>query len=698
MIRPGRRRVAGPSVEPTPGAGREAPRPAVFRRAWVAPTALVILTALVYARSLAVPIHDWDDHVYFFRDARLEHLSAVNLWRILTEPFFSNFHPLTTLTLAFDRAVWGSRVPGFHLTQLFFYAGGVLGLYLLFVRILGRRAEAFVAAAIYATHTIHVESVAWLASRKDVVCLFFYAFALLAYVRYADSTKGRWRAYALCLVLAAAAMLSKGYAVILPAVCFAYDLCFSGRITRRHLVDKVPILVLVAAVTLLTVYAQDKQSGLIQVTLTAGERALRLAEILARYVAHALLPIHLSAIYTTGIEPPVVPVAISGALLTLALFAGFIVWRRRLPAVAFGIALFVLPLATVMNIYYTLRIWMTDRYLLFPTIGSSLAIVAFAASLYRKRGTAMGVARVQTIRRGLGLAAALLIGLYSALTVARIGVWTSGVRLWSDVLRKQLHLGGSGPLTASALGGEPVRRLLEPGPLVSLRRAYESEGNLAEAERIADVLDRLGGHGDEHSEMKLAREDIAAGRFEEAVRRLRPVAGGKTWFAPLAMFRIGVAQDRMGKVEASRESFRRAMELYRERGQPATDAYFEVGTMEYLRGNYAKAAQWYRLAHRESPREANAAFHLGLALEEGGNPREALELYKQIADGDLIIPPYSRFTIADVYLQMGVATQKLRRPEEAIGYFEEVLRRSPNHPKRAAILAQISALRGAPAP
>lgn len=675
-----------------------ASRTGFFHHAWVAPTTLVILTALVYARSLAVPIHDSDDYVYYFRDARLEHISLDTLWRILTQPFFANFHPLTTLTYAFDRVVWGTWVPGFHITQVTLYAGGVLGLYFLFARILGRRGAAFAAAAIYATHTVHVESVAWLASRKDVVCLFFYAFALLAYVRYAGSPKGGWGPYALSWALAGAAMLSKGYAVILPAAFFAYDLCFSERITRRHILDKVPFLALTAAATLLTINAQDRDSALVQSALTGEERAGLLTEILARYVGHTLLPIRLSAVYTVGYEPVVGAVALLGGLLAVALIAGFIVLRRRLPAASFGIALYVLPLATVMNLFFTLRIWMTDRYLFFPTIGSSLAIVAIATSLFRRGSPALAGLRARTVRRGLGVMAALAIGLYASLTVARIGVWTSGVSLWSDALRKQLNLRGSGHLTADELAGVPKGRLIDSGPLIGLMRSYEAVGNRAESERISKVLGQTPGRGDEHGEMALARQELDAGRPEEVLRRLKPIAEGKTWLAPLALIWIGVAEDRMGNLEASRRTLGRAIDLYRETGQPATDALLDVGTVEFGKGNFAKAAEWYRLAHQESPREAKAAFHLGRAFEESGNVPEALRLYKRIADGELAILPQSQFTILDVTLQLAIATQKVGRPNEAIGYFEEVLRREPNHPMRESILTQIASLRAAPTP
>jgi tetratricopeptide (TPR) repeat protein len=122
----------------------------------------------------------------------------------------------------------------------------------------------------------------------------------------------------------------------------------------------------------------------------------------------------------------------------------------------------------------------------------------------------------------------------------------------------------------------------------------------------------------------------------------------------------------------------------------------EAGTTEYLRRDFSKAAEWYRLAYRESPTDAEAALHLGLALEEIGNRAEAIHLYEKIVAGDLIVSPASKIAISDVYLQMGVATEKLGRPQEAIGYFEEALRRSPNHPKRKVILDQIAALRAAP--
>ena len=248
------------------------------------------------------------------------------------------------------------------------------------------------------------------------------------------------------------------------------------------------------------------------------------------------------------------------------------------------------------------------------------------------------------------------------------------------------------------MGGLDNRRFVDPQPLISLQQAYESIGNTAEAERIRGVMDRVRSDGDVINEMRSVRKVLTAGRYEEALRRLKPIAEGKSWFAPLALFRMSVAEEALGNVEASRNAMRGAIALYRAHGQPATDAYFEAGTSAYLKHDFVRAAEWYRLAFRESPNDANVALHLGLALEETDRRLEATQLYERIIRGDLFILPGGKLTISDVSLQMAVAMEKLGRPREAIGYLEGVLRRFPDHPKRQAILNEIATLRSAPTP
>ena len=129
----------------------------------------------------------------------------------------------------------------------------------------------------------------------------------------------------------------------------AYDYCYTGRITRRQILDKIPYLILTGAAILLTVHAQDKDTALIQSTMTLGRRAAVLAKIFALYFGKSILPIGLSAFYLVAGRPVEGYFLLFGALAAAGCLAGFWFWHRRLPAAAFGIALFLLPLGTVMN-------------------------------------------------------------------------------------------------------------------------------------------------------------------------------------------------------------------------------------------------------------------------------------------------------------------------------------------------------------
>jgi tetratricopeptide (TPR) repeat protein len=697
--------------------------PTFLDHPWVAPSLLVLFTLVLWARSLAVPIIGGDDYVYFFRDARLEHVTGAKIWSILTQPFFANFHPFTTLTFALDRAVWGSWVPGFHITHVLFYAGGVVGIYFLFARVLRSKAAALIAAGLYAAHTVHVESVAWLASRKDVVCLFFYAMTLLAYTRYValtstppgrqsqeasgrgatagrnGATAGRnsttaWLFYALSVLLAGIAMLSKGYAVALPVIVLAYDLCFTQRLTTRQILDKAPFVGLALMTIALTVHAQDRDSALVQVAMNTEQRLALLAKVFALYVSHSLVPIHLSAFYTVGGKPVEGPIVFLGALLALVLIVAFFALRRSQPAIAFGIALFLGPLPTVMNFHYTLRIWMTDRYLFFPTIGSCLAIVASVMAFAKSR--ARSAKRAPALRPAAYIGAAAIV-LYAGLTFARIGIWTSAITLWSDTLRRELHLPGSGPVTAQDFEGRTDVGSSAGGPLMSLVESYRTAGMKAAADSLAEVHNRIAGGGGEYTVLADARKDLDAGNYDSVITRLKPLAENEgSWIAPDALLLVGVAQSHLGQAQASEQSIQRAFALSKEKGRPATDGYLTLGSMEFRAKNYPKAIEWYRAAYRESNQDAKAAFHLGRALEESGQFDEAMGLYQRIAKGELPILPEAQFTMYDVLLQMAVAAQRMGKPQDAIADFQKAIQLQPNDARRPAIEAQINALKTSP--
>ncbi len=677
---------------------------------WFLPAVLAVLTLAVWARSFAVPVLGWDDTVYLYQDARIEPLSAGGAGRILTTGFFANYHPVTTLTYAFDRALFGRWEPGFHLTQLAFYLGGVILLYYVFRAVLANRGAAFAAAAVYSTHTIHVEAVAWLAQRKDVVCLFFYAASILAYVKYAREEARPWRWYGAAMPLAALAMLSKGYAVVLPGVFIAYDLCFPAhwcagrgvgsatapgakRFRWRRVLDKLPFVALAAAATAATALAQDKASALVEIDeidITAWQRFVALAKIFAVYAGRSVAPVGLSARYIVGTAWLSWWVAALGVTLGAGAVAGFVLLRRRVPAAAFGIALFMLPLVTVMNAFWTLRIWMADRYLFFPTMGSSLALAAAGLWLSTRRGVP---ARAR--RFAIPAAAAVAVAAYSALTVARIGVWTSPVALWSDALRKQTGVSGSGPLTRGELdrivGDRERLANLDAETCSALASAYRKAGEKRLARALVLAIGQRPGDAT-GAEIELARELIAGGSYDQAVEMLRPVVEGGTWLAPYALVLTGRALRGKGEADAARRALVEAVELYKGIGLSGVEAMNELGALEFTAKRYAESASWYALARNAAPGDPHAVFFLGRTFEEMGRLERACLLYEEA----LKLRRATRtapISLASIHQQMGIAAQKLGRVDEAIAHFEELLRLAPEHPERRAVRETIEMLR-----
>jgi tetratricopeptide (TPR) repeat protein len=220
-----------------------------FRYLWLAGIILVALgTAIIYGQTIRVSTIDYEDPFYLVHspyvnaNPAFSHLDAV--W---TEPYFANFHPVTTTTWLIDRALAGKGQPfdglPFRITQLLYAILGASLLIWLYRRLGVPAILAVLGALVFAVHPIHTEVVAWLSARKDLVSLIFIVLSFLAWLwALAAATVSQWRLrHALTVILVLLAVLSKPVAVILPALFVAYEFCSgahaaitSWRWTKRH--------------------------------------------------------------------------------------------------------------------------------------------------------------------------------------------------------------------------------------------------------------------------------------------------------------------------------------------------------------------------------------------------------------------------------------------------------------------------------
>jgi tetratricopeptide (TPR) repeat protein len=233
--------------------------------------------------------------------------------------------------------------------------------------------------------------------------------------------------------------------------------------------------------------------------------------------------------------------------------------------------------------------------------------------------------------------------------------------------------------------------------------AYERAGRSEEGRALIAALGDLPEESRRDLSVVLyfAQLDVEAGRYDEAVHKLRPVAEQDTALSPSAWSWIGAAYQGKGEIGEARAAYEKALDSYHRSGRPGTRAMLGLGMIEMEARRLEEAALWFRRACEEAiPNDPRPVFNLGLTLEKMGHLEEAHRLCGESLALEGRVPPTIRldFTIfTDMYLEMGIIAEKLGRTEEAVRHFEEALRRSPDHPQREGIVSKIRDLRGRPA-
>jgi hypothetical protein len=180
------------------------------------------LVLVVYSQVLYHPFANYDDAEYVKHNDKIQHgITLASLRWAFTSTEHANWHPLTWLSHTLDWQLFGSNPSGHHLTSLLLHSVNVLLLFLFLVRVTGATTESLIVAALFAIHPMNVESVAWIAERKNVLCALFFLLALVAYSRYArHPSVGR---YLLVTLLFALGLAAKPMVVTLPLVLLVLD-------------------------------------------------------------------------------------------------------------------------------------------------------------------------------------------------------------------------------------------------------------------------------------------------------------------------------------------------------------------------------------------------------------------------------------------------------------------------------------------
>ena len=402
--------------------------------------ALSLLALLAFAGSLGHGFTNWDDDMVVTKNVLIRRLDAGSLREMFTPTsiFVGNWAPVTILSYAIDHALWGLRPAGYHLTNMLLHAVTAGLLFLLLCPLLGRgdpdegALPAAIAAALFALHPVQVESVAWVAERKNVLGM---ALLLAAFLAWRRATRGTLRvlSYAAFLLLMAASLLAKAQAVILPPLLVLHEWIERPRTGEgtfplaKRLVLLLPAFAIAFWVGWVTVQAQGGIGRLRPVGDLTGAVATA-PVLLLGYVRDLLLPLNRSAILQrTVFASPWHPVSLVAWTLVAGWALGAIGARRARPHFAFFSLWFLGALVPVLN-FIPLQVLAADRYQYWAAPG----LFALAGLALRTAWTRLDRPR-RNLVAALGMAA---ITFFAALTVARVAVWRDSVTLWTDALRK----------------------------------------------------------------------------------------------------------------------------------------------------------------------------------------------------------------------------------------------------------------------
>jgi tetratricopeptide (TPR) repeat protein len=580
-----------------------------------------------------------------------------------------NWHPLTWMSLQLDAQLYGMAPAGFHATNVLLHAANTVLLFWLLQRLTGAVWCSAVVAFFFGVHPAHVESVAWVTERKDVLSTLFWLLTMAAYAWYAARPGlGRYLVVAFTFGLG---LLAKPMVVTLPAVLVLLDVWplrrwprdtsvsspFAPASVGRLVLEKLPLFLLAAAAIFLTLQAQRQAVF----TLEQIPLSVRVANALVAYIKYIFLLVWPSglAIYYPhpgAFIPRWQPVL---AALLLAALTGAAIWQwQRRPYLAVGWLWYVGTMVPVIGLVQVGSHALADRYTYVPSIGLSILLVWGVAEL---------ASRWHVPRPALISLVGGALAVYLVLAWRQVGYWRDSETLWRHALAVTRDNALAREMLATALMRQPGKL---PEARDQLRRALQLERLSPWAHaNLAVVLEQLG------------ELDEAARHYQLAMNTGTDIATAQE-AKQKALFGLGRVRERQGRFREAQKHYAALVEI----NPTHVDAQIGLGGVLEEQGLFAEAQRHYEAALRLEPNSPLILNHLGRVLQRQNKPWEALASF----DRALAIQPES----ADTWNNKGVALEQVGRLEEARQCYQRAVEQNPDQSLFRCNLAYVLAESG----
>jgi tetratricopeptide (TPR) repeat protein len=690
---------------------------------------LALITLILYWPVRHFAFNNYDDAQYLTENPSVQNgITIPAITWAFTTGYAGNWHPLTWLSHLLDVQLFGFNAGGHHFTNVLFHIANTLLLFLLLHRWTGALWRPAFVAALFAWHPLHVESVAWVAERKDVLSTCFWLLTLFAYGKYVEQSRrasalnpqkipagGGY--YALALVLFTLGLLAKPMLVSLPLVLLLLDYWPLGRIqlpvsTRSVIAllrEKIPFFTLAAAACVITFLVQRKIKAVQSLeNLSLVDRLANAVVSYARYLGKLFWPTNLAVLYPFSRHLPLAEVL--GAAMLLLIICG-VAGRlaRSHPPLLVGWLWFVITLVPVIGLVQVGEQAMADRYSYIPSIGLFL-IVAWEIPRLLNAGNS-GPMMLQR-RIALMLSAGIILSACLVTTARQLRYWQDSATLFTHAVEvtKNNSIAECNLGLAYAARGQPDEAILHE------RAALKINPNYANAENSLGIILGDQGKWDEaiaclvaaikaqpdfdRAYYNLGLIYLKQGRLDDAIVQFRSAVKINPQHDN-ARTSLGMVLARQGRLEEAMEQYRkalaiapnnayahnalgRALEAGNKLDEAAAhyaaaiafkpdfaEAHENLGVILMLRGRFPQAEAQLAQALKLQPGSASIHYHLGNAFLSQNKFREAAAEYSEALRRQ---PEY-----LEANFNLALALTKLGRTAEAIRYYRAVLRLKPRN-------------------
>ncbi len=639
----------------------------------------------VYSRVAGFDFLDYDDPFYVTRNPHvLTGLTWAGVKWAFTTMHAGNWFPFVWLSLMLDRTLFGSSAAVFHLVNVAFHIANTILLFLVFKRYTKSIWPSFFAAAAFALHPLHVESVAWITERKDVLSTLFWLLTMLAYIRYVKIPSAR-RYVIVCLAFTLG-LMSKSMLVTLPLVLILLDYWPLNRLNSKFsflnsFCEKIPLLILSVVVSVVTVIAQKSAGAVSRIeAVPFGQRFGNALVSYCDYILKMFWPVELAVYYPHPIKS-LVFWKIAAALAVLLAISITVILLRNRRYLLVGWLWYLGTLLPVIGLVQVGSQAMADRYTYIPLTGIFIMLIWLVKDI-------VGQHRLRQIIAGL--AGSGILCALGVISFVQVGYWRDTITLFKhceamtpDNVVVHMYLG-----TGFAHKGDAESALqefekalkFEPNEtrtfyniglmLVSLGRIDEA---VEYFNRILEVKP-----GDTDACLSLASAWAAKGEFERAIdvyrNGLKYNPNDTALREALALLLL-----QLHRVDEAITELEQAVKI-----KPDSASYCNLGIAWGQKGQIDKAAEYYTKSIQIEPGNAKAHYNLGNLYLAQQKLNKAIVEYREAIRA---MPDYvlAHNMLASVLLQTG-------QIDEAVMEFQQAVKIDPNNKDAQAGLKKARAM------